>query len=116
MGMPTGLQIHTHYAIGTVHRYLACGMHIRTETMKGTKLSEFVFPPFGYMLTYDGDACPSAGPLEITHWSGYGYDDTETVDMNLPLLCTLSPIPGDHQTPQELTATKAENDRIIGRA
>lgn len=111
VGMPTGLRIYIHYAVGTVHRYGPWGVHINFNTMHATPMSEFIWPPFGYLLTY-GEASPDPRPAEITRYASHGYDDQVEVNMNLPLLCTLSPIPGDYQTPEELEQTKKENDCV----
>jgi hypothetical protein len=110
--MPTGLRVYIHYAIGSVHRYGPWGLRINTDTGHATPMSEFVWPPFGYLLTYD-EPSPDPRPIEITHWARHGFDDHLTVDMNLPLLCTLSPMPGDYQTPEELEQSKADNDRYL---
>lgn len=111
-GMPVGLRVYIHYAVGTAHRYQSHAFHIDMGTSRITPLSEFVWPPFGYLLTY-GEPAPDPRPIEITAYADYDFNDRLSVDMNLPLLCTLSPMPGDYQTLEELEANKAENDRIM---
>ncbi len=111
-GMPSGLRVLIHYAIGTVHRATAMAAHIDLKTGTSTPITELIFVPFGYLLTYGVDP-PDLRPIEITHYASHGYDDQLAVNMNLRLLCTLSPLPCDYSTPAELEATRAVNERVM---
>jgi hypothetical protein len=111
-GMPAGLRLYVHYALGTVHRYHSQVFHIDTDTSHVTPMSEFVWPPFGYLLTY-GEPSPDPRPVEVTSYANYGFNDKLVVDMSLPLLSTSSPMPGDYRSPEELEAAKAENEKFL---
>ena len=64
-------------------------------------LSEFSYPPFGYMMTIDSDP-PDNRLFEITHFAHYAYNEFKVMTLKLPVLPTHLAIPGDYRTKKEI--------------
>lgn len=64
-------------------------------------ISEIYFPPFGYVMTLDSPP-PDHRLCEITHFSHYTPRDYRDVSMRIPVLDTVSTLPGDYRSAQEL--------------
>ena len=68
--------------------------------------SEIVFPPFGLVLSVDGNV-PDARLQEITHFGRYGYHERADVVLDLPILPVTTYLPGDYRSRDELAADLA---------
>lgn len=110
-GMPDGLRIFVHHALGRVSRQVGFAVKIDLNTGEATPMTELVFPPFGYLLMYGEEPPEPRAVVEITNFAGYRYSDCGEVDMTLPLVPTVSPFPADYRTKEELEATADENLR-----
>jgi hypothetical protein len=76
---------------------------LKIDTGRVMVSTEFSFPPFGYVLTFDTP--PLDGRLfEITHFARYGYDEFDRIELRLPVLPTHTPLPGDYRTREEILA------------
>ena len=111
-GLPDELRIFLHHAVGNVSRSIGFAMQIDLNTGQMTPMTELVFPPFGYLMTY-GEDQPDPRAIEITSFASHGYSDCGEVDMTLPLVPTVSPFPGDYRTKEELEECAAESERFL---
>jgi hypothetical protein len=57
---------------------------------------EFSFPPFGYMLTIDSRPTDRR-PVEITHFTRFGYNEMHRAFLELPVLPTHTPVLSDYR-------------------
>jgi hypothetical protein len=74
----------------------AGGREIRT-------FSEIAFPPFGYVLCFDGSS-PPAPMQDITWFADCTFGDHREVHLELPVLPICSPFPGDYRSAAEVAA------------
>jgi hypothetical protein len=81
------------------------GWALKVSDGSTTNLSEITFPPFGYVMTADGDP-PHRDMEEITSFGLFGYDDFKMVHLRLPVLPVASPFPGDYRTEAEVGAAE----------
>jgi hypothetical protein len=72
--------------------------------------SEISFPPFGYILTIDSPPVDE-GLLDITHFTGFGYNDWRSEYFRMPVRKVNSYFPGDYQSADEWMASL---DRVHG--
>lgn len=59
-------------------------------------VSEISFPPFGYVMTIDSEP-PDKRLAEITQFARFAYDKIAETTVELPVLPTYSPAPGDYR-------------------
>jgi hypothetical protein len=78
-------------------------------------LSEISFPPFGYVLTFDGGP-PHPDMFEISHFARYGYQEFAVTEVRLPVLETHLALPGDYRSLDEIDRDAAQNLADRGRA
>jgi len=72
-------------------------------------VSEFSFPPFGYMLSYNGNSLDKR-LFEITHFANYEYDQVaKGMTLRLPVLPTHLAVPGDYRTKDQIDLDWAAN-------
>jgi hypothetical protein len=64
-------------------------------------LSEITFPPYGYVMTIDSEP-PDDRVIEITHFGKYYYRDNIDLSLNLPVLPTHLPFPGDYRDKDQI--------------
>lgn len=85
------------------------------RTGKVITLSEFSFPPFGYVLTFGSDP-PDERLFEISHFSRYAYGEFVVMDLQLPALPSHMAFPGDYRTKDEIYRDAARNQEDLGEA
>ena len=73
-------------------------------------LSEMNYPPFGYVMTYDG-SIPDDRLVEITHFANYDYQSFRVMSLDLPVLPTHMWFPTDYRTKEEIEKDYNENIR-----
>jgi hypothetical protein len=76
--------------------------------------SEIVFPPLGYILTFDTDEAPAERLCDITWFGGEPYSSICDVPLRLPVLETYSPLPGDYAPLDQLKQRVEQNKRDNG--
>lgn len=99
---------------GIVVRGSAKGQHPFSN--KPIYFSEFNYPPFGYVFSYDGSE-PDNRLYEITYFAKYSYSDERIFYLDLPILPTHLWVPSDYRTEKEiwndyLKNMKEEEDKI----
>lgn len=77
-------------------------------------LSEFSFPPYGYIMTFDSSS-PQRDLLEITHFKDFSYEETATMALTYPVYETNSVYPLDYRSNEELKSAIANGKREMGR-
>jgi hypothetical protein len=71
------------------------------KTGKTSIMCEISYPPYGYVMTFSSEP-PDGRLVEITHFSRYSYNDFVTQEMNMPVLPTILPIPGDYRDKDQI--------------
>ena len=85
---------------GLRHIGFASIVDMHTGSIVG--ISEITYPPLGYVMTIDSPP-PDERLVEITHFSRYGYNESKVMALRMPSLpVTMSYIPGDYRTKQEV--------------
>jgi hypothetical protein len=110
---PPDVHIYAFYAVGPTIRTTAgfVGEFGRAPRY----LAEMSFPPFGFLLTLTKEA-PHPDMIDITGFASYRYDELALLNLRLPVLETLTPLPGDYRSREELARDiKKANDLANGR-
>jgi hypothetical protein len=84
-------------------------MNLESQKNPLNILAEIVHPPFGYVLSLQGEL-HDGRPTEITHFANYEYDDRATVPLRVPSLPTLWIMPGDYRSAPEIHRDGLVND------
>jgi hypothetical protein len=71
------------------------------KTKRSSFFSEITFPPFIYVMTL-GSPPTDDRLVEITHFARYGLNELAIMEMKLPVLPTLTGVPGDYRTRKEI--------------
>jgi hypothetical protein len=72
--------------------------------------SEISFPPFAYILSIDSPA-PEHPMLDISFFSGYGFNEFSTLQLPIPELSIYTPFPGDFRSRESVIAESRELNR-----
>lgn len=64
-------------------------------------ISEIVFPPMGYVMTF-GHIKPDKRLFDISFFSSFLYDDWKELGLRLPALPIYTPFPGDYRSRTEV--------------
>ena len=73
------------------------------------RCAEFALPPFGYVLTLDGEPLDDR-PVDIAWFSRCTYDERCSIDLSqFPWLPTHEPFPGDYRSKFEIRRDTIEN-------
>jgi len=67
-----------------------------TNTGRMSVISEITYPPFGYVMIMSSEP-PDDRLFEITHFARYDYNEFVVMPLELPVLPTHLPIPGDYR-------------------
>jgi len=93
--------VYTYFNIEGLIRRTPFTVKGSTSGKKPIVMTEFSFPPFGYLLCID--SIPDDSRLiEITHFSGYIYGSKLTASMDYHVLPTHLFFPGDYRTRIEI--------------
>lgn len=79
---------------------------------KITIMSEIAFPPVGYLMTIDSEP-PDERLTEITHFLRYGFNEFNTVFLNMIKLPIEYYLPGDYRSIDEMTRDYENNLKYI---
>ena len=63
--------------------------------------SEITFPPFGFLMAFDGPA-PDDRLCDISAWSHFAYNDWRSLSMRLPILPIYTAYPADYRSQDEV--------------
>ena len=99
-------------APGCLRRTSGCAvLDIRTG---GILLSsEFSFPPFGYMMTIDSEK-PDRRLFEITGFARFQPGEKATVRLDMAVLPTHTPVPGDYRAFEHKKKSPDGRNTIVG--
>lgn len=96
-------RFYVYYNTSRIHRCLGVTARLNIGMGKNIDLiSEFAFPPFGYVMTIDTKVKPDNRLFEITHFSGYSYNQRKVMTVKLPLLPVNTVFPADYRTQKEI--------------
>jgi hypothetical protein len=100
-GLPAKYRFYTYFNTSPRFRSISTSAMMRLGRSEPILISEFAFPPYGYVMTIDSDS-PDPRLWEITHFTQYERYELAEIGLNLPLLPVHTPFPGDYRTKQEI--------------
>ena len=108
--LPERVRIFAFYAVDRGARYssVASSMNLY-DSSKNRTFSEMTFLPFGYAMSFDGEKPPHEAMAEISFFGRYAYNDWKTIPLQLPVLPTVSFLPGDYRTEAEIDECRRQN-------
>ena len=97
-------------------RLRSTGVAGMLDTIRGevSIMSEFSFPPLGYLLTLKGEP-PDERLFEITHFARFDYGEFAVMELRLPVMETHMWIPGDYRSKADILEQAAKNRREYPR-
>lgn len=105
--LPAPYRVYVYFTFDTAYRHFGWAA-------KGTPdnwLTEITHRPLGYVMTRGAEP-PHVGMAEITDFGRYGYDDYAMLNIAMPLLRTVSPLPGDYKSERELAEMETTMDPV----
>lgn len=99
--LPPDIRFYTYYTLGSKTRSVGVAGQIKLGSSQINVMSEIAFPPFGYLMTF-GDTIADSRVVEITRFARYNYGEFEVLSIQLPILETHTPFPGDYRTLAEI--------------
>jgi hypothetical protein len=87
-----------YYSVGGGLRYYGLSGIANVHTGSIITASEINFPPFGFVLAIDSQP-PDERLFEITHFSGFGFDEFRSLATCPPALVTRRWYPGSYDVP-----------------
>jgi len=85
---------------GFAQRNIGVFSRLNVETGRLVVASEVSYPPFAFLMSFDGYHVE--GPGRISHFATVGYDDRPEVAVELLRGEVASSLPGDYRTRSEL--------------
>lgn len=101
-------RIFIYYNICGKYRFSGVAVRFNINSRSIIKMTEFNYPPFGYMMTIDSHP-PDDRLYEITHFAHYGYKEFKIMTLSPSVLPTHILLPGDYRSKKEINACYAEN-------
>jgi len=120
MQFPRSIQIHAFYTTSSRMRragvsVMAKGMGSGNATMRA--FTEIIFPPFGFVMTFDGQPPFERGFCEISSFANFRYADWRSaITMRLPVMPIYTGFPGDYRTREQTMADYVRNKAIEAAA
>ena len=99
--LPPNIRIYAYYTLSPSTRSIGISGIIDTNRGRARILSELSFPPFGYVLMFAPDP-PDSRLIDITPFARYDYNEFAVMNLQLPVLETHLPLPGDYRTRDEI--------------
>ena len=82
---------------------------VGTNSFRGYLYSEFTFPPFGFVLTFNSPA-PDERLTDITYFADeYAYNQKRTIWLRLPVLPIYTFFPGDYRDRDQVLKEAGQN-------
>ena len=112
--LPESLRIFAFYAVDLNSRQssVTASMNL-VDSSKNRTFTEMTFLPFGYCLTFDGEPPPHESMADISSFGRYSYNDWKTIPLQMPVLPTVSFLPGDYRSKKEIDRTIAETGDLM---
>ena len=82
-----------------------------SNSANSLNISEFTFPPYGFVLSFDDKTKPSNHLREITHFADFSYNTKWDVDLDLETLPTWMPYPHDYRSKKEIQDQLEKNKK-----
>lgn len=100
-GLPSKYRFFCYFCIDNWSRAIGNAHMMNFETGQIIPISEFSFPPFGYVMTFNSKP-PDKRLFEITHFSRYGYNEFADMKLKFCVLPTDSILPGIYLSKDEI--------------
>ncbi len=84
------------------------------DTGSASLQTEIAYPPYGYVLTLDGERPLDRRLVEISHFASYEYNEEVNVPLHLPVLPTHGLFGADYRTQEEIDRQVVEG-RSMGQ-
>jgi len=112
-GLPPAIRFWVYYvAPGPMRNTPVCGVfNIFTGT--ATIGTEFSFPPFGYMVTFNSEPEAKHRLTEITHFTRYGESQITQLALSLEQLATHGPTLGDYRSFADMSHTTSDPNVVL---
>lgn len=107
--LPPNIRIFVYYTASSTTRAVGVSAMMNVGSGRMLVSSELSFPPFGYVLTFDRDAPIDKRLVEITHFARYDYNQFAVMNMQLPVLETHLPLPGDYRSRADIKRDAQHN-------
>jgi len=99
---PEGVRVFVYYTPSLRMRFNGVSARIDVRTGGCSALTEMSFPPFGYVLTFDGGEPPDSRLAEISYYRSYGYEQKSWGSVLGHVLPVELAFSGDYRTRQEI--------------
>lgn len=106
-GLPSNYRLFLALTPGPAAKVTGLGVRVDVPTGKQVIAAEVVYPPFAYVLSFNGTAAYSSG--EITDWTNADYAAVTEAALRLPLGFCYTVIPGDLRNAAQIERTRREN-------
>jgi hypothetical protein len=113
--LPRHLKLFAFYSIGDRSRHSGVSgvtQGLGTSSYRGFILSEFTFPPFGFVLTFETPS-PDARLTDITYFAEYDWNEKRTLWLRMPVLPIYTFYPADYRSRDQVTREAYESARDL---
>jgi hypothetical protein len=110
-GLPTQYRLFLALCAGPVAKTTGLSVRVNPAAETHDLISEVVYPPFAYALSFNGTAAYSTG--EISDWADAAYGEVAKCDLRLPLGFCHTAFPGDLRTRAQVERTVRENQAAL---
>jgi len=108
--IPPEIKVYVFYNLSSRYRQAAISGMIKLG--EGSYiLSEFTFPPFGYVMTMESRP-PDRRLCDISFFADFRYDEFRPVTLNLPVLPVFTYFPADYRDEHEVKRDVETNSAI----
>ena len=94
---PSDLRLYTHYSGDTTIRHSGVTVSMHLNKSNPIAMSEILFPPLGYVLTFGSEDPPDPRLLDITFFHKYSHRDMEDLSLPIQVLSANAWVPGSYQ-------------------
>lgn len=99
--LPENIKVFVYYNTSSRFRYIGMSGILKPFEGTSTIISEISYPPFGYVMTFDG-SIPDNRLLEITPFATFDYDKFTVGEISMKVLETLTPHPADYRSKKQI--------------
>ncbi len=95
------LRVFVYFNAAAMSRQSSITGRVNLQKQRSDVYSEIAFPPFGYVLSVDGNS-PDINLVDISHFSHYSYNEWADVALRLPVHHIYTPYPGDFRSRKQV--------------
>ena len=109
--LPKHLKLLAFYSVSDRSRHSGVSGMIEgvgTQSWRAFTLSEFAFPPFGFVLTYNSPS-PDQRLIDISHFAEYNWSEERTLWIRMPVLPIYTFYPADYRSRDQVLKNAEQN-------